>query len=123
MAILAGALLPLLALQGQFVTTTQTLERSERRLATHNLAIAHISALNLDQSPAGRLQTRYGEISWQAVPSAGPHPGRGASGFPSRYVVTLYTVNIEIDYSSSQAETLSLQGLGWHPTASIFDTL
>ena len=123
MAILAGALLPLLALQGQFVKTTEALERNEQRLAAQDLALRHISSLNLDQSPAGSVRGRYGQIEWRARPHAGPHRGRGAGGSPSRYIVTLYNVEVSISYNSGQSEDLVLQGVGWHPTASIWDSL
>jgi len=112
MAVLAGALLPLLALQGQFVETTQALERSEQRLSVQDTAIAHISALNLDQTPNGEMSTPYGRVSWQSTPSAGPHKGRAASGFPSRYEITLYNVDIGINYNSGASERVILQR-GW----------
>jgi len=123
MAVLAGALLPLLALQGQFVKTTESLERNEHRLSVQDLALAHIASHNLNQVSQGTLQTQYGTIEWRAEPAAGPHRARGATGFPSRYALTLYNVGVDITYNSSAAETFTLQGLGWQPVASIYDTL
>ncbi len=123
MAVLAGALLPLLALQGQFVRTTEALERSEQRLSVQDTALAHISALNLNQTPSGEMTTPYARVRWQSTPAAGPHMGRTAGGFPSRYEVTLYNVDIGIDYNSGASEILRLQGIGWRPTLSVFDAL
>lgn len=123
MAILAAALLPLLALQGQFVRTTQSLERVQTRLSAESIALAHIKALNLDQSPEGTLSTVYGPMTWTSTPAAGPHAGRDGAGFPSRFVITLYDVDIEIASQTGTFQKFSLQGLGWHPTKSILDTL
>jgi len=123
MAVLAGALLPLLALQGQFVKTTEALERNEQALAMQDIALAHISSLNLDQTQAGTITAPYGSIVWQAAPAVGPHPARNDGGFPSRYEVTLYNVELTISYKSGLTDVIPLQGLGWHPTISILDTL
>jgi len=123
MAVLASALLPLLALQGQFVKTTEALERNEQKLVMQDLAKAHISALNLDQTQAGEIIARYGSIVWRAEPAAGPQPARDAGGFPSRYQVTLYNAEFTINYNSGLTETITMQALGWHTTVSIFDTL
>lgn len=130
MAVLAAALLPLLALQGQFLRTTESMERAETRLAVQDMALAHIQALNLDQSPTGQFSTLYGEIRWASKPAAGPTMARGADGFPSRYVITLYDVNITVDPTSQQqgltlgqSLQFKLQGLGWHPTKALLETL
>jgi hypothetical protein len=123
MAILAAALLPLLALQGQFLRTAESLERAETILAAETLALNHIKALNLDQVPEGRFSTPYGEISWKSAPAAGPAAGRSQTGFPSRYVFTLYDIEVNINPPSGPARQFTLQGLGWHPTKAMLDTL
>lgn len=123
MAILAGALLPLLALQGQFVTTTEALERNEHRLSVQDIALSHIAAHNLDQISQGELTTQFGQVSWRAVPAAPTQKGRGNGGFPSRYALTLYDIEVDISYNTGAQESFKLQGLGWRPTASIYDTL
>ena len=123
MAVLAGALLPLLALQGQFVTTTEALERNERRLATQELAIAHVSALNLDQLSEGELVTPYGQLQWRASPKFGPTPIRDVAGFRSRYDVTLYKIEINIAYNDGFQEQFDFESLGWHPNVAFLSTL
>lgn len=122
MAILAAALLPLLALQGQFLRSTESLERAETMLAAETLALSHIKALNLDQAPEGRFSTPYGEISWQSTPAAGPATGRNLTGFPSRYVLTLYNVEVSIASPEDAPRKFVLQGLGWHPTKAVLDS-
>ncbi len=123
MAVLAGALLPLLALQSQFVTTTEAIERSERRLATQELAMAHISALNLDQLSAGELATPYGQLNWQAVPKLGPTPVRDVAGFRTRNDITLYQIQINMVFNDGFVENFSFDSLGWHPNSSLLSAL
>lgn len=123
MAILAAALLPLLALQGQFLRSAESLERAETALAAETLALSHIKALNLDQAPEGTLETPYGNISWKSTPAAGPATGRSKTGFPSRYVITLYNIEVNITPLQGPAQRFTLQGLGWHPTKAVLDTL
>ncbi len=123
MAILAAALIPLLALQGQFLRTTQALERVEQRLGAEETALAHIGALNLVQSPTGTLSTQSGEISWQSRAVMPARKARNADGFPSRYNITLYEVTVTLSYKGGRQEQFLLQGLGWKPTKSLLKTL
>ena len=131
MAILAAALIPLLALQGQFLRTAESLERVETRLSVQDLALAHIKTVNLDQSPDGQISTAYGELSWTSRPAAGPTMARGANGFPSRYTITLYNVDVTIKLvrsqsnwpNSEQIERFTLQALGWRPKSSATGSL
>ena len=121
MAVLAAAFLPLLALQGQFLRTSQSLERAELLLAAESMALAHIRAINLDQTPEGEIESTHGQISWMARPAQGPTAGRDTAGFPSRFVFTLYDIDVKIKLKSGHIKQFSLQGLGWHPTKSVLD--
>jgi len=127
MAVLAAALIPLLALQGQFLRTTESLERVERRLAVQDLALAHVKTLNLDEYPDGQISTPYGALTWTSRPAAGPAPARGTGGFPARYTATLYAVDVTLspgpEQSQKPIERFTLQALGWSPTASVLDSL
>ena len=121
MAVLAAAFLPLLALQGQFLRTSQSLERAELLLAAESMALAHIKAINLDQTQGGDIESAYGQISWMARPAQGPTAGRDTAGFPSRFVFTLYDIDVKIKLKSGHIKQFSLQGLGLHPTKSVLD--
>ena len=121
MAVLATAFLPLLTLQGQFLKTAQSLERTEVLLAAESMALAHIRAINLDQTSEGEIESVYGQISWTGHPAQGPTAGRDTAGFPSRFVFTLYDVDVKIKLNSGHIKQFSLQGLGWHPTKSVLD--
>ena len=121
MAVLATAFLPLLTLQGQFLKTAQSLERTEVLLAAESMALAHIRAINLDQTPEGEIESTHGQISWTGHPAQGPTAGRDTAGFPSRFVFTLYDIDVKIKLNSGHIKQFSLQGLGWHPTKSVLD--
>ncbi len=123
MAILAAALIPLLALQGQFLRTTEALERVEQRLDAEETALAHIGALNLVQSPTGTISAQSAQISWQSRPLVPARKARGSNGFPSRYNITLYEVTVTLSYRGGRQEQFLLQGLGWKPTQSLLKTL
>ncbi len=123
MAILAAALIPLLALQGQFLRTTEALERVEQRLVAEDIALAHIAALNLEQSPTGQISTHNAQISWQSRPLMPARKARNSDGFPSRYALTLYEVTVTLSYIGGRQEQFLLQGLGWKPTQSVLKTL
>lgn len=122
MAILAAALLPLLALQTQFVRTTESLERAEIQLSAEAIALAHIKSLNLDQTPEGTIATPYGTLEWTSTPAQPPAAGRGAKGFPSRFVMTLYIVEVQFSSQTGQNQQFTLHGLGWHPTKPFLKT-
>ena len=118
-AILAAALLPLLELQNQFARTAAAIERTEQRIALEDMALAHISALNIDQTREGSILTPQGQIIWASQPTVEPRYARDNGGGRSRYLMTLYDVEVILRLKSGAQERMTFQALGWHPTKSI----
>ena len=115
MAMLSAALLPLLALQGQFVTSVRAMERAEVKLSINSALQAQISALNLTLTPRGTLSLPNANVTWEAVPAVETRRVRARGGRLARFETTLYTVNAVVTYTSGGRETLILRGLGWKP--------
>lgn len=123
MAILSAALLPLLALQGQFVTSVRAMERAEVKLSINSALQAQISALNLTLNGRGTLALPGAEVAWEAVPIIDTRRVRGRGGRPARYETTLYQVNAVVTYGSGGRETVILRGLGWKPVRGYIENL
>ena len=115
-AILAAALLPLLELQSQFARTAAAIERTEQRITLEDMALAHISALNIDQTPQGSILTPQGQITWAAKPAVDSRFARDNGGGRARYLMTLYNVEVILRLNSGAQEQLTLQAVGWRPT-------
>lgn len=113
MAILAAGLLPILALQGQFVKTVEQLEHVDQRLAVQDNVLNAIQNINLTEKPTGQLD--FGDVvaSWEAVPAVPARMGRGLGGFPGRFELTLYDVRVQVDYNYDRQENFSVRGIGW----------
>lgn len=127
MALLAAAFLPLLALQSQFVTAVDGLERAEARLYTRDMVIARLQSVNLSLKPAGEMITAYGIINWKAEPAMPPRMAKGNGGAESRYEITLFDVTVQVTPSEHlddlqfKGEEFKLRGLGWRPVRAIID--
>lgn len=125
MAILAAALIPILALQGQFVKSVESLERLDIRLAARSTAVSYIKALNLSQNQNGEFVhlTNAGptRISWISTPATPPKIVRGNGGFAGRFELTLYDVNVTIDPENGGPEKFTIRALGWRPLESVAD--
>lgn len=122
MAILAAAFLPLLALQSQFISSVESFERAESRIAARKSAAAHIQALNFVRAEQGEAQLGDVIMRWTARPAVPPRVSRDSSGGEGRYVMTLYQVDITLAYPDGRAETYIAKGLGWRPLYSVADS-
>lgn len=125
MAILAAALIPILALQGQFVKSVESLERLDTRLAARSTAVNYIKSLNLAQNQDGEFVhlTNAGptRISWTSIPATPPKTVRGNGGFAGRFELTLYDVNVTIDPENGGVEKFKIRALGWRPLERVVD--
>ena len=127
MALLAAAFLPLLALQGQFVKSTESLERAEHRIAVRDMALARIQNVNLMIKPEGKMETAYGTLQWTAQAVRPPRRVKGRGGVDGRYEITLFEVTVNlINYDETTPnliDSFSFKSLGWRPSRSLIDTL
>lgn len=134
MAILAAALLPLLALQGQFVKSVDSFARIDTRLTARASSIHYLKTLNLSQAKTGRYihsGASYGvdksavEIRWVAVPALGERRARTIGGAGGRFVMVLYTVNVEIWTVNAaipvKLDQFEMRGLGWRATRGLLE--
>jgi|GEM_PF-2105153 len=93
--LLAAAFLPLLELQGRFVTTTESLERAEARIIERQIAESHLATVNFALQPQGRTRIGRVTVGWRATPLAPARPVKATGGAPSRFMVSLYEVEVE----------------------------
>lgn len=121
MAVLSAALLPLLALQGQFVTSVKAMERAEARLTAQNALQAQISALNLTLTPKGQITLPGAAAVWTASPALPPRKVRDLGGGPGRFATTYYNVKAQVSYSNGTLQVIELKGIGWKPTVKFVD--
>ena len=122
-AVLAAAMLPILALQSQFVRSVAVMERTQARLDAEETVRAQIMTVNLTERPRGDMVTSTAQIRWSAAPAVETRRVRAQGGVRSRYETTLYNVQIRIDYVSGGTETIVMSGLGWKPTSSYLANL
>lgn len=123
MAVLAAAMLPILALQSQFVRSVAVMERTETRLSVEAAVRAHIRSVNLTERPRGDMNMAGATLRWTASPALPERRVRAQGGVRSRYVTTLYNVEIVVNYNSGASEKLIMTGLGWTPTSSYLANL
>ena len=118
MAVLAAAMLPILALQSQFVRSVAVMERTETRLSADAAIRAHIRSVNLTERPRGDLVMPGATRRWSAEPAHNPRLTRGKGGERARFEVTLYDVSVRVDYVAGHQEYLVMSALGWKPLRS-----
>lgn len=115
MAILAAAMLPLLALQGQFVQTVASFERADIRIAARQNALAFLKDRNFTLQQAGEVTLNGVNVQWDAVLVEAPRRTRLDVADVARYEASLYTISVNLDYSNGGEETFRVRGLGWRP--------
>ena len=123
MAVLAAGLLPLLALQGQFVKTVTRIEHVEQSLSAQDNALALMHTVNLTETPKGEVVFDGYIINYEAKAAMAPSSVRDTGGLPRRYELTLYDVVLKISFDSGAEEELSIKAFGWRETSSIIDGL
>jgi len=114
-AVLAMALLPILALQGQFVKSVAAIERAESQLSLHQVISEHIRSLNISINSEGQFSTQGADIKWKASPIIEPRRIRGNGGMNSRYKITLYDVQISVKYASGGVDVFNIKTIHTEP--------
>ena len=90
MAILAAGLLPILALQGQFVRTVTQIEHVEKSLTAQNNALNLMRTVDLTNVPTGEVQFENYRISYNATPAASTQTARANGGLPGRFLSLIH---------------------------------
>ena len=121
MAILAAGFLPLLAVQVKFGDTVEKLETVDTRMKAHEAAVRLVKAENFNQAPSGTFVSSDYEISWEVSPISKDKYVRTITGQPGAFTVSLYDVDLRIEYTTGRIENIQLRGLGWTKSEQIID--
>lgn len=114
-AVLAMALMPILALQGQFVKSVTAIERAQSQLSFQHVITEHIRSLNMSVNSEGQFSTQGADITWNARPIIEPRRIRTKAGVNSRYRITLYDVEINVKYTSGGVDVFNIKTLHSEP--------
>ena len=102
-ALIAGAFLPLLILQGQLTRTAIAVEENEKRLRHEANALAYLEVLNPSLRPTGQEPLGEGAILvWEAELVEPMSPARDVSGAPGRFNIGLYNMNAQIRFADGR---------------------
>lgn len=129
MALLAGAFLPLLQIQAQFVRTTESVERAQVRIEQRDLSRTFLETVNFAQEPTGEVTLGAHTLVWESVSGNGEARVRGVDGNMGRFWVSLYTVEASVWSAEADNRALppenrfELRGLGWRPVGRAIESL
>lgn len=115
MAILASALLPLLAVQGQMTKSATQISRIEVQTLNTQNAVATLSQRNFARADRGVETLGAVVLHWRARPNGPAARTLGANGEVGRYQVQPFLVEVEIRENDSPLQKFTFQGLGWRP--------
>ena len=121
MAVLAGALLPLLALQGQFIRSVAQMDDTEQRLAVQSILSSTINATNLMEVKKGAFEASGAQVVWQASPMVQSRTVKDYGGLSSRFNTAYYNVNATITGPSGQVRQIQARGIGWEETRTMLE--
>ena len=112
-ALIAGAFLPLLALQTQLTRTAIAVERAEETLQARNNAMALLQVVNPTLQPTGEENLGNCVLTWtsQAISQTGP--ARGSAGDFGRFDVTLYEVSATLTFANGRIDVFTVRQVGW----------
>jgi len=122
MAVLAAGLLPILALQGQFVKTVTQIEHVQHSLAAQENALNTIRTIDLIQAPQGEVKFDGYSVIYNAVPTLNSQRAKVNGGLPGRFEVTLYNIEFEIKYLSGRQEKFTVRGIRWSEDSTYLDS-
>ena len=121
MAVLAGALLPLLALQGQFVRSVAQMDNTEQRLAVQSILSSTINSTNLMTVQEGAFNVSGVQVVWKATPLVQNRAVKGYGGMRSRFNTAYYNVEATVTSPSGRVRQIEGRGIGWKETRSMLE--
>ena len=117
-ALIAFAMTPLIALQGQMTRTTLAIQRAQETTTASETALGIIRVLNPMIVPTGEQNIGVGIMSWRATPVSPQKPILSASGSAGRFDMRLYDVYVEVSFPSGAKTNFTVRKMGWVATAS-----
>lgn len=118
-ALIAAALLPLLALQGQLTRTVLAVERAGTGAKDMTSALSFLRTLNPTRQPEGSEQLGDAVLSWTARPASEERPVLDQGGGSGRFMMQLYDVDASIAYDDGRRVDFTVRALGWRPTTPV----
>jgi len=113
-ALIAGAFLPLLVLQGQLTRTSLAIERAEDVLRIEANALDYLRALNPGLRPTGQEDLGGGvRLTWQAQALTQPKPAISHSAEMGRFDVALYDLTAIMNWPDGRESRFTIRSLGW----------
>ena len=122
-ALIAAALLPLLALQGQLTRTVLAVERAGIGAEDMTSALSFLRTLNPTMKPQGSEPLGDAVLSWTARPVSEERPVLDQGGAPGRFMMQLYDVDAAIDYDDGRRFEFTVRALGWRATGPVSASL
>ena len=124
-AIMAAALLPLMSLQSQFVTTSLAYERMSERIDIRQDVLNRLEGMNFSRFPTGEESLGAYQLTWFAerVQNSSQNSVGAQNDSFGRYDLRLYSVTVEISHKGVITESFSLNGMGWAPNQRFLNAL
>lgn len=116
-ALLAIAMMPLLALQGQLARSALAIERAELAARHERNALAFLEAVNPTLAPQGEEDLGEARLVWRSRPVSAEKPALNASNETGRFLMRLYDVEARIIDASGRERVFVIRRVGWRPVA------
>lgn len=111
-AIVAIALLPLVAIQGDTARQAAAIVRTEGRLAYREAALERVSVLNPMVQPEGAEPLGEAQLVWTAIPVTEVRVLGMTPGISSRFEAAVFSVEMRIELPSGDQDSFSVHRLG-----------
>jgi general secretion pathway protein I len=122
-AIMAACLLPLFALQGQFVNVVGQIERVELQIEARDQALEVIKLTDFNASPEVQFDYSQYQIRLSAKRASNTRPVKNSGGTSGRFEMTLYDVAVTIEYLSGNIDSFTVKELEWQETSGYLEGL
>ena len=122
-AIMAACLLPLFALQGQFVSVVGQIERVELQIEARDQALEVIKLTDFNETPQAQFDFSQYQIRLNAEPASNTRPVKNSGGTTGRFEMTLYDVAVTIEYLSGNIDSFNVKELEWRETSGYLEGL
>jgi len=115
-ALIALALVPLLALQGQLSRTAISMERAEQVIVGKQNALAFLKTINPLVISEGQEDLGVGILTWKANNVSEIRPIYSNSGSPSRWTGQLFDIEAVIEFEDGRTTNFTTRKFGWRAT-------